>query len=34
LLSPAAYERNGADLSARGLFLDLPAWGYHAFKLA
>lgn len=34
LLSPAAYERNGADLSARGLFLDLPAWAYHAFKLA
>jgi hypothetical protein len=27
-------ERNGADLSARGLFLDLPAWGYHAFTLA
>jgi hypothetical protein len=32
-LSPARYERDGADLAARGLFLDLPAWGHHAFEV-
>ena len=32
-LGPALYERDGADLAARGLYLDLPAWGYHAFEL-
>ena len=33
-LSDAAYERDGADLAARGLYLDLPAWGYHAFEVS
>jgi hypothetical protein len=33
LLSPARYERDGTDLAARGLFLDLPAWGHHAFEV-
>lgn len=33
LLGPAQYERDGNDLSQRGLYLDLPAWGYHAFTL-
>jgi hypothetical protein len=32
-LSQAVYERDGADVAARGLYLDLPAWGYHAFKV-
>jgi hypothetical protein len=32
-LSAAIYERDGADLSRRGLYLDLPAWGYHAFEV-
>jgi glycosidase len=32
-LGPAVYDRDGADLAARGLYLDLPAWGYHAFKV-
>ncbi|HEY7517934.1 MAG TPA: alpha-amylase family glycosyl hydrolase [Methylomirabilota bacterium] len=27
------YERDGADLARRGLYLDLPAWGHHAFEL-
>jgi len=31
LLSPAVYDRAGDDLLSRGLFLDLPPWGYHAF---
>jgi len=32
-LGAAVYERDGADLAARGLYLDLPAWGYHAFEV-
>jgi hypothetical protein len=32
-LGPAEYERNGEDLSARGLYLDLLPWGAHVFKL-
>ena len=32
-LGPAVYERGGADLAARGLYLDLPAWGYHVFDV-
>jgi hypothetical protein len=33
LLGPASYDRDGTDLTARGLYLDLPAWSYHAFEL-
>jgi len=32
-LGDAVYDRDGADLSARGLFLDMPPWGYHAFEV-
>jgi hypothetical protein len=32
-LGPARYERAGDDLSGRGLYLDLPAWGRHVFAL-
>jgi hypothetical protein len=32
--SPVYYERERAELEARGLYLDLPPWGYHVFKLA
>jgi hypothetical protein len=32
-LGAAVYERDGADLATRGLYLDLPAWGYHAFEV-
>jgi hypothetical protein len=31
MLSAAEYVRNGDDLSSGGLYLDLPAWGYHVF---
>jgi hypothetical protein len=30
---PVRYERDGADLCRRGLYLDVPAWGYHAFEV-
>ena len=34
LLNPRnRYEREGADLAGRGLYLDLPAWGHHVFEL-
>jgi len=31
LLGAASYDRDGDDLHARGLFVDLPAWGRHVF---
>ena len=33
LMGPAVYDREGDDLSPRGLYLDLPAWGYHVFEV-
>jgi alpha amylase-like protein len=33
LLGPARYRREGDALTGRGLYLDLPAWGYHLFSL-
>jgi hypothetical protein len=33
LLSPAIFDRDGRDLDERGLYLDLPPWGYHVFDL-
>jgi glycosidase len=33
LMGAATYDRDGADILARGLFLDLPPWGYHVFEL-
>jgi glycosidase len=32
-MGPAIYERDRRDLVARGLYLDLPAWGYHVFDV-
>ncbi|MBZ5856065.1 alpha-amylase family glycosyl hydrolase [Flavihumibacter profundi] len=33
LLSPATYDRDGNELLAKGIFLDMPAWGYHIFEV-
>jgi hypothetical protein len=33
LTGPARYEREADDLAARGLYLDLPAWGHHVFEV-
>ncbi|MCS6925976.1 MAG: alpha-amylase family glycosyl hydrolase [Candidatus Binatia bacterium] len=33
MMGTASYDREGDDLLARGLYLDLPAWGYHVFDL-
>jgi hypothetical protein len=34
LMSAASYDRNGSDLLSRGLYLDMPPWGYHVFDVA
>ena len=34
LMSPAVYERDGDELLAKGLYLDMPPWGYHVFKVS
>ena len=34
LMSPAQYERDGDDLTAHGLYLDMPQWGFHLFEMA
>jgi hypothetical protein len=33
LTGPASFDRDGNDLVSRGLYLDLPAWGYHVFEI-
>ncbi len=32
-MGPAVYDRSGDDLAAHGLYLDMPAWGYHVFDV-
>jgi hypothetical protein len=32
--SDAVYERSGHELLARGLYLDLPVWGFHVFDVS
>jgi len=33
LMGTAVYDRAGADLARTGLYLDMPAWGYHVFAV-
>lgn len=33
LLSDVRYDRDGDGLSANGLYLDMPAWGFHLFDM-
>ena len=33
-MGPAVYDRDGGDLARQGLYLDMPAWGYHVFALS
>jgi hypothetical protein len=33
LLGPAQYRRDGDELVSRGLYLDLPPWGFHLFRI-
>jgi len=34
LLGDASYERDGTDLQARGLYLDVAPWQHHGFRLS
>ncbi len=34
LMSLNVYLRNGNELLSRGLYLDLPPWGYHVFEVS
>ena len=33
-MAPVFYDREAGDVAARGLYLDLPGWGYHVFEVA
>jgi len=33
LMGAARFACEPADLDARGLYLDMPAWGYHVFEI-
>jgi hypothetical protein len=33
LLGTATYDREGDDLQARGLYLDVPPWQAHVFSI-
>jgi hypothetical protein len=32
-MGSAVYDRADTELASRGLYLDMPAWGYHVFEL-
>jgi hypothetical protein len=34
MMGPAMYDRAGGDLARQGLYLDMPAWGYHVFAVS
>ncbi len=33
LMGPARFVRSGSSLASGGLYLDMPAWGYHVFEV-
>ena len=33
LMGTLAFDRDGHDLDARGLYLDMPPWGHHIFEV-
>ncbi len=34
MMRPASFDRDGGELVSRGLYVDLPAWGYHVFEVS
>jgi hypothetical protein len=34
VLSGAAYERDGAEMRDPGLYVGLPPWGFHLFRIS
>jgi hypothetical protein len=33
LLSGVTYDRSGDEMSNEGLYIELPGWGYHLFRI-
>ena len=33
MIPTVRYEREGSDVERRGLYLDMPPWGYHVFEV-
>jgi glycosidase len=33
MMGPTSLDRDGNEVVSRGLYLDLPPWGYHVFEL-
>jgi glycosidase len=33
LMGSATFDRDASDVNDRGLYLDLPPWGYHVFEI-
>jgi hypothetical protein len=33
MTSTSSYDRDGGEITSEGLFMDIPAWGYHVFDL-
>jgi hypothetical protein len=33
LMGSAGFDRDGNELTSRGLYLDMPPWGYHVFEI-
>ena len=34
LTGAVCFDRDRHDLDTRGLYLDVPAWGYHVFDVS
>jgi glycosidase len=34
LMGAASFERDASEVARRGLYIDLPPWGYHVFEVA
>jgi hypothetical protein len=33
MMNPVVYDRDAYQLSSKGMYLDLPEWGYHVFEV-
>jgi hypothetical protein len=33
LMGSSAFDRDGRELDARGLYLDMSPWGHHVFEI-
>ena len=33
MINPVVYDRLGDDVLSKGIYIDMPAWGYHVFQV-